>query len=263
MAASSDAGSIMSPRAISTPARSRPAASDAGRTSARTRLPRDTSSVTTCPPSIPVPPTTSTGPSSVIAATSSGIANHDLVAAPPPRRQPTSPRQVSQDHTLAGRGRKRHRGRSVRRGVASRLGSRFGEGVPPPQSSRLNDRGVFRIRPRPPRRLRAQDEPERRPLVFHGCLRGSPDRPRPHADRRWGRGRIDGQPAHCRPSGRGGRRTFAYEEPYYRAGVFGSLLLCRFRNVLGRTMWDFTEAVDGYGRFLVITMDESDPAPVT
>ncbi|HYU85553.1 MAG TPA: hypothetical protein VEK80_12190 [Kribbellaceae bacterium] len=28
-------------------------------------------------------------------------------------------------------------------------------------------------------------------------------------------------------------------------------------------MWDFTEAVDGYGRFLVITMDESDPAPVT
>jgi uncharacterized protein YciI len=58
-------------------------------------------------------------------------------------------------------------------------------------------------------------------------------------------------------------RTFAYEEPYYRAGVFGSVLLCRFHNVLGRTMWDFTEAVDGYGRFLVITMDESGPAPVT
>jgi uncharacterized protein len=57
-------------------------------------------------------------------------------------------------------------------------------------------------------------------------------------------------------------RTFAYEEPYYRAGVFESVLLCRFHNVLGRTMWDFTEAVDGYGRFLVITMDESDPAPV-
>ncbi|MEU0571706.1 YciI family protein [Nonomuraea sp. NPDC005983] len=58
-------------------------------------------------------------------------------------------------------------------------------------------------------------------------------------------------------------RTFAYEEPYYRAGVFESVLLCRFHNVLGRTMWDFTEAVDGYGRFLVITTDESDPAPVT
>jgi uncharacterized protein len=58
-------------------------------------------------------------------------------------------------------------------------------------------------------------------------------------------------------------RTFAYEEPYYRAGAFESVLLCRFRNVLGRTMWEFTEAVDGYGRFLVITMGESDPAPVT
>ncbi|MBG0829664.1 hypothetical protein HS041_18020 [Planomonospora sp. ID67723] len=58
-------------------------------------------------------------------------------------------------------------------------------------------------------------------------------------------------------------RTFAYEEPYYRAGVFGSVLLCRFRNVLGRTMWDFTEAVDGYGRFLVITTGDSGPAPVT
>ncbi|MHB8341166.1 MAG: YciI family protein [Mycobacteriales bacterium] len=58
-------------------------------------------------------------------------------------------------------------------------------------------------------------------------------------------------------------RTFAYREPYYRAGVFESVLLCRFHNVLGRTMWDFTEAVDGYGRFLVITMDESDFAPAT
>ncbi|WP_067137138.1 YciI family protein [Microtetraspora malaysiensis] len=58
-------------------------------------------------------------------------------------------------------------------------------------------------------------------------------------------------------------RAFAYEEPYYRAGVFGSVLLCRFHNVLGRTMWDFTEAVEGYGRFLVIGMDESVPAPVT
>ncbi len=58
-------------------------------------------------------------------------------------------------------------------------------------------------------------------------------------------------------------RAFAYEEPYYRAGVFESVLLCRFRNILGRTMWDFTEAVDGYGRFLVITMGEFDPAPVT
>ncbi|GGP79884.1 YciI family protein [Streptosporangium pseudovulgare] len=58
-------------------------------------------------------------------------------------------------------------------------------------------------------------------------------------------------------------RTFAYEEPYHRAGIFESVLLCRFRNVLGRTMWEFTDAVDDYGRFLVIAMGESAPAPVT
>ncbi|WP_440102306.1 YciI family protein [Streptosporangium sp. H16] len=56
-------------------------------------------------------------------------------------------------------------------------------------------------------------------------------------------------------------RTFAYAEPYHRGGVFESVLLCRFRNALGRTMWDFTEAVAGYGRFLVITMGGSGPVP--
>lgn len=58
-------------------------------------------------------------------------------------------------------------------------------------------------------------------------------------------------------------RRFAYEEPYYLAGVFESVLLCRFRDLLGRTMWEFTEAVDGYDRFLVIDWDAVDPAPVT
>ncbi|GAA2996264.1 YciI family protein [Streptosporangium longisporum] len=57
-------------------------------------------------------------------------------------------------------------------------------------------------------------------------------------------------------------RRFAHEEPYYRAGVFESVLLCRFRTPQGRTMWDFTEAVDGYGRFLVITTGDSAPVPV-
>lgn len=59
----------------------------------------------------------------------------------------------------------------------------------------------------------------------------------------------------------GSARRFAYEEPYFRAGVFDSVLLCRFHNILGRTMWDFTDAVDSYGRFLVISMDAVDPAP--
>jgi uncharacterized protein YciI len=55
-------------------------------------------------------------------------------------------------------------------------------------------------------------------------------------------------------------RRFAYDEPYYRAGVFESVLICRFHNILGRTMWDFTEVVDGYSRFLLIAMDASAPA---
>nr|WP_055506428.1 YciI family protein [Nonomuraea pusilla] len=55
--------------------------------------------------------------------------------------------------------------------------------------------------------------------------------------------------------------AFAYDEPYYRAGLFESVLLCRFRNVLGRTMWDFTGAVAGYNRFLVLAMGGSGPAP--
>ncbi|MGJ6964979.1 YciI family protein [Streptosporangium sp. G11] len=57
-------------------------------------------------------------------------------------------------------------------------------------------------------------------------------------------------------------RTFAYAEPYYLGGVFESVLLCRFHNVLGRTMWDFTDAVAGYGRFLLLAMGESVPEPV-
>ncbi|MEU9830080.1 YciI family protein [Streptosporangium sp. NPDC048047] len=58
-------------------------------------------------------------------------------------------------------------------------------------------------------------------------------------------------------------RAFAHEEPYHRAGVFASVLLYRFRNVLGRTMWDFTGAVDGYDRFLVLAMGGPGPAPAT
>jgi uncharacterized protein YciI len=56
-------------------------------------------------------------------------------------------------------------------------------------------------------------------------------------------------------------KAFAYEEPYYRGGAFESVQLYRFNNISGRTMWEFTEAVEGYGRYLVIAMGESVPAP--
>jgi uncharacterized protein len=56
-------------------------------------------------------------------------------------------------------------------------------------------------------------------------------------------------------------RKFAHEEPYYLGGVFESVEVYGFNNLLGRTMWEFTDAVEGYGRYLVIAMGES--APVT
>jgi uncharacterized protein YciI len=46
-------------------------------------------------------------------------------------------------------------------------------------------------------------------------------------------------------------RVFAYEEPNYRAGVYAEVLIRRFRNLLGRTMWEFRGDA-GMSRFLVI-----------
>jgi uncharacterized protein len=34
-------------------------------------------------------------------------------------------------------------------------------------------------------------------------------------------------------------RRFAFEEPNYRAGVYSDVLIYRWRNALGRTMWEF------------------------
>ncbi|MFF1816085.1 YciI family protein [Kribbella sp. NPDC058245] len=50
-------------------------------------------------------------------------------------------------------------------------------------------------------------------------------------------------------------KTFAYDEPYYRGGVFDDVLICRFQNHTGGTMWDFANAVDGLNRYLVHTDD--------
>jgi hypothetical protein len=58
-------------------------------------------------------------------------------------------------------------------------------------------------------------------------------------------------------------KTFAYDEPYYQAGVFESVLLHRFRNLLGRTMWDFTGPYDGTDRFLLIGLGEPTPEPAS
>jgi uncharacterized protein YciI len=46
-------------------------------------------------------------------------------------------------------------------------------------------------------------------------------------------------------------RAFAFEEPFYAAGVYREVLMRRWRNELGRTMWDFRGGADG-PRFLMI-----------
>ena len=47
-------------------------------------------------------------------------------------------------------------------------------------------------------------------------------------------------------------RVFAFEEPYYKAGVYDDVLVRRWGNELGRTMWEFPARASGDPRFLII-----------
>jgi uncharacterized protein YciI len=47
-------------------------------------------------------------------------------------------------------------------------------------------------------------------------------------------------------------RAFAFDEPNYQAGVYQDVLLRRWRNTLGRTMWDFPGGRAGGNRYLVL-----------
>jgi uncharacterized protein YciI len=40
-------------------------------------------------------------------------------------------------------------------------------------------------------------------------------------------------------------RAFAFDEPCYQAGAYRDVLVRRWRNVLGRTMWDFSGGREG------------------
>ena len=46
-------------------------------------------------------------------------------------------------------------------------------------------------------------------------------------------------------------RAFAFDEPTYQAGVYRDVLLRRWRNMLGRTMWEFPGGRTGSNRNLV------------
>ena len=47
-------------------------------------------------------------------------------------------------------------------------------------------------------------------------------------------------------------RAFAFDEPNYQAGVYRDVLLRRWRNTLGRTMWQFPGGREGGNRYLVL-----------
>ncbi|MET7731399.1 YciI family protein [Streptomyces sp. NPDC005402] len=47
-------------------------------------------------------------------------------------------------------------------------------------------------------------------------------------------------------------RAFAFDEPNYQAGAYRDVLLRRWRNLLGRTMWDFPGDRTGGDRYLVL-----------
>jgi uncharacterized protein YciI len=58
-------------------------------------------------------------------------------------------------------------------------------------------------------------------------------------------------------------RAFAFDEPNYQAGVYRDVLLRRWRNTLGRTMWDFPGGRTGGNRYLVLGLGEGGPADLT
>ncbi|WP_189552643.1 YciI family protein [Streptomyces lavendofoliae] len=55
-------------------------------------------------------------------------------------------------------------------------------------------------------------------------------------------------------------RAFAFDEPNYQAGVYRDVLLRRWRNVLGRTMWDFPGGRTDGNRYLVLGLGEGPAA---
>ncbi|HVU93018.1 MAG TPA: YciI family protein [Jatrophihabitans sp.] len=55
-------------------------------------------------------------------------------------------------------------------------------------------------------------------------------------------------------------RAFAFDEPNYQAGVYRDVLLRRWRNTLGRTMWEFPGGREGDDRYLVLGLGGGDPA---
>ncbi|MFF5546890.1 YciI family protein [Streptomyces olivaceoviridis] len=55
-------------------------------------------------------------------------------------------------------------------------------------------------------------------------------------------------------------RAFAFDEPNHQAGVYRDVLLRRWRDTLGRTMWDFPGGRTGGNRYLVLGLGSGQAA---
>ena len=55
-------------------------------------------------------------------------------------------------------------------------------------------------------------------------------------------------------------RQFAFDEPCYQAGAYRDVMLRRWRNLLGRTMWEFPGDLNPGDRYLVLGLGAGEPA---
>jgi uncharacterized protein len=58
-------------------------------------------------------------------------------------------------------------------------------------------------------------------------------------------------------------RRFAFEEPYWLAGLYASVMVTRFESALGRTMWDRPQASAGEPSTLVLVTWDAEPGTAT
>lgn len=58
-------------------------------------------------------------------------------------------------------------------------------------------------------------------------------------------------------------RAFAFDEPNYQAGVYRDVMLRRWRNTLGRTMWQFPGGESGGNLYLVLGLGTGQPTDLS
>ena len=123
---------------------------------------------------------------------------------------------------------------------------------------RVHQHGVLLLPPRPAGLRHPAQRTARAALDLHGPVRGQP----------FARARHLPETAKT-PTGSvhivnlqdaAAARAFAFEEPNYQAGVYRDVLLRRWRNELGGTMWDFHGGPTDGNRYLVLGLGSGQAA---